>query len=73
VQPAATVHVEESEPVEALTPELQFAIAFEVLHRLKMAVKSRLLSVEELDLIKFLIAQVVSLSSSLTCKTATAE
>jgi hypothetical protein len=48
-------------------------IVFEVLHRLKMAVKSRMLSVEELDLIEFLVAQVASLSSSLTCKVATVE
>jgi hypothetical protein len=49
------------------------AIAFEVHHRLKVAAKSRLLSVEELDLIEFLVAQVASLSSSLACKAATAE
>jgi hypothetical protein len=70
LQPAIAAHVEESEPVEPLTLELQLAITFEVLHRLKMAAKSRLLSVEELDLIEFLVA---SLSSSLACKTATAE
>jgi hypothetical protein len=61
------------EPVEALTPELQLAIAFEVLHRLKMAVKSRLLSTEELDLIEFLLTLVASLSSSLACKAAAVE
>jgi hypothetical protein len=49
------------------------AIVFEVLHRLKMVVKSRMLSVEELDLIEFLVVQVASLSSSLTCKVATVE
>jgi hypothetical protein len=53
------------EMVVALTPELQLAIAFEVFHRLRMAAKSRLLSVEELDLFEFLVA---SLSSSLACK-----
>jgi hypothetical protein len=61
------------EPVEALTPELQLAIAFEVLHCLKMAAKSRLLSTEELDLIEFLLTLVASLSSSLACKAAAVE
>jgi hypothetical protein len=49
------------------------AIAFEVLHCLKMAVKSRLLSVVEFDLIEFLVAQIASLSFSLACKAATTE
>jgi hypothetical protein len=61
------------EPIEALTIELQLAIAFEVFHRLKMATKIRLLSVDELDLIEFLVAQVASLSSSLACKVVAAE
>jgi hypothetical protein len=65
-QPAAATHVEESEPIEPLTSELKWAIAYEVLHRLKMAAKSRLLSAEELD-------QVASLSCSLACKVATTE
>jgi hypothetical protein len=70
-QPAATAHVEESE--DPLNPELKLAVTFEVLHRLKVAAKSRLLSMEELDLIEFLVAHVASLSSSLACKAATIE
>jgi hypothetical protein len=68
-QPAAAAHVEESE--DPLNPELKLAVTFEVLHRLKVAAKSRLLSIEELDLIEFLVAHVTSLSSSLACKAAT--
>jgi hypothetical protein len=59
--------VDEPEPIEAFTPELQLAITFKVLHHLEMAEKSRLLSTEELDLVQFLVA---SLSSSLACKAA---
>jgi hypothetical protein len=70
-QPVAIAHVEESE--EPLTLELQLAVVFEVLHRLKVVAKSRWLSTEELDLIEFLVAQVTSLSSSLACKAATTE
>jgi hypothetical protein len=44
------------------------AIAFKVLHSLDMAEKNMSLSKEELDLIEFLVAQVASLSSSLTCE-----
>jgi hypothetical protein len=40
-------------------------VAFKVLHRLDMAEKNMSLSAEELDLVKFLVAQVVSLSYSL--------
>jgi hypothetical protein len=64
-QPDVTAHIEESAPVEALTPELQLVVPFEMLHCLDMAEKGRSLSAEELDLIEFLIAQVASLSSSL--------
>jgi hypothetical protein len=49
------------------------AVAFEVLHRLKVAVKSKLLSTDELGLIEFLLAQVASLRSSLAWKVATTE
>jgi hypothetical protein len=45
------------------------AIAFEVLHHLKVVAKSWLLSMEELDLIEFLVAQVAALSSSLAATT----
>jgi hypothetical protein len=61
----AVVDVEDSPSVEVLTPELQLAIAFEVLHRLYMAGWSRSLSMEELDLVEFLDTQVAMLSSSL--------
>jgi hypothetical protein len=54
-----------SASVEALTPELQLAVAFEVLHRLNMAEKNMSLSTEELDLVEFLVAQVALLISSL--------
>jgi hypothetical protein len=53
MQPADTAHVEESE--EPLTPELQLVVAFKVLHRLKVAAKSRLLSAKELGIIEFLV------------------
>jgi hypothetical protein len=68
-----TAHIEEPEPVEGLTPELQLPIAFKVLHCLEMAEKSRSLSTEELEHVEFLVAQVASLSSSLACEAATAE
>jgi hypothetical protein len=45
-------------------------VALEVLHHLNMAVKSRSLAVEELDLIEFLVDQVALLSSSLVRKVA---
>jgi hypothetical protein len=41
--------------------------ALEVLRRLGMAKRSKLLSKEELDLVDFLVTQVASLSSSLAC------
>jgi hypothetical protein len=59
--------------VKPLTPELQLDVSFEVLHRLEVAVKSRLFPVEELDLIEFLVAQVASLSSYLAYKADTIE
>jgi hypothetical protein len=65
LQPTVAAHVEETTSVETLTPELQLAVAFELLHRFNMAKKSRSLSAEELDLIDFLVAQVALLSSSL--------
>jgi hypothetical protein len=40
-QPDAAAHVEAPASNEALTPELQLAVAFEVLHRLTLAAKSR--------------------------------
>jgi hypothetical protein len=52
-QPAAAAHVEEPELIEPLSPELQLTIAFEVLHHLEMAEKSRSLSAKELDLVSF--------------------
>jgi hypothetical protein len=61
----AVIDVEDSPSVEVLTPELQLDIAFEVLHRLDMARRSRSLSMEELDLVEFLDTQVAMLSSSL--------
>jgi hypothetical protein len=48
--------VEDSPSVKVLTPELQLAIAFVVLHHLDMVRRSRLLSKEELDLVEFLVA-----------------
>jgi hypothetical protein len=61
----ACADVEDSPSVEVLAPELQLAIAFEVLRRLDMAGWSRSLSMEELDLVEFLDTQVAMLSSSL--------
>jgi hypothetical protein len=76
LQPDVAVGDEEPASDEVLTPKLQLAIAFEVLHRLDMAEKSRSLSAEELDLVEFLVTQVASLSSSsvveLTCEVAIA-
>jgi hypothetical protein len=66
MQPVAATQVEEPAPNEALSPELQLAVALELLHRLDMAEKSKSLCPEELDLIQFLIIQVASLSSSLS-------
>jgi hypothetical protein len=70
-------NIEESTSVEVLTPELQLAIAYELLHNFDMAEKNMSLSMEELDLIEFLVAQVVLLSSSLavevTCEAVVAE
>jgi hypothetical protein len=43
-------------------------VAFEVLHCLDMAVRSRSLPLEDLDLVEFMVAQVASLSSSLACE-----
>jgi hypothetical protein len=75
-QPDAAARVEGPASDEALTPELQLAVAFNVLHRLILAGKSRSLSAEELDLVGFLVAQVASLSPSLAavvpCETDTA-
>jgi hypothetical protein len=57
LQPAVAVaHVGEVSSVEALTPELQLAISFELLHRFDMAEKNMSLSMEELDLIELLVA-----------------
>jgi hypothetical protein len=51
-QLVATTHVEEPASVEALTPELQLAIACEVLHHLEIAEPSAppLLTCEVVDL-----------------------
>jgi hypothetical protein len=71
LQPDIVVHSEETTLDEVLTPELQLVVAFEVLHHLDMAEKSRSLSAEELDLVEFLVAQVASLSSlamEMTCE-----
>jgi hypothetical protein len=57
--------VEESTSVEVLTPDLQLDIAAELLHHFDMAEKNNSMSMEELDLIEFLVTQVASLSSSL--------
>jgi hypothetical protein len=69
----AATNIEDSPLVVVLTPELQLAIAFEVLHRLDMAERSRSLSKEEPDLVEFLVAQVTSLSSSLAYKASIVE
>jgi hypothetical protein len=63
MQPHVATHIEEPASDEVLTPELQLAIAFKVLHRLHMVEKSRSLYVKELDLVEFLVAQVALLSS----------
>jgi hypothetical protein len=68
--PVVVAHVEEYASVEAHTPELQLAVAFEVLHGLDMAEKSGSLSMEEHDLVEFLVAQVASLNSSLAVEVA---
>jgi hypothetical protein len=54
-----------SASVKALTPKLQLVVAFEVLHRLNMSEKNMSLSIEELDLVEFLVARVALLISSL--------
>jgi hypothetical protein len=64
MQPDVAAHLEEPASGEVFSPELQLVVAFEVLHRLRMVEKSRSLSVEELDLIKFLVVQFALLSSS---------
>jgi hypothetical protein len=69
----AAVDIEDSPSIEVLALELQLAIAFEVLHRLGMAGRSRSLSMEELDLVEFLDTQVTMLSSSLAYKASIAE
>jgi hypothetical protein len=63
------VDINDSPSVEVFPLELQLVIAFEVLHRLDMAERSRSLSTIEFDLIEFLVTQVASLSSSLACET----
>jgi hypothetical protein len=63
-QPDDATRIEEPALVETLTPELQLVVAFEVLHRLDMAEKSRSLFIEELDLIEFLVTQDALLRSS---------
>jgi hypothetical protein len=74
LQPDVAAHIEEPTLDEVLSLDLQLAVAFEVLHHLRMAEKSRSLSTEELDLVEFLVAQVALLSSSLmvevVCKAA---
>jgi hypothetical protein len=50
---------------DPLSHELQLEVAFELLHHFDLAEKSRSLSLEELDLIEFLVAQVALLSFSL--------
>jgi hypothetical protein len=50
-EPAIATRVEEPTPVEALTPEFQLTIAFEVLHHLDMSEKKKSLSTKELDLV----------------------
>jgi hypothetical protein len=62
LQPATLEEPSFSDP---LSHELQLAVAFELLHHFDLAEKSRSLSSEELDLIKFLVAQVALLSFSL--------
>jgi hypothetical protein len=70
LQPTAIVPSEDPASDEALAPELQLEVAYEVLHCLNMVEKSRSLSVEELDLIEFLLDQVTLLSSSLVVEVA---
>jgi hypothetical protein len=76
-QPNDATRIEEPALVETLTLELQLVVAFEVLHRLDMAEKSRSLFTEELDLIEFLVTQDALLRSSLAvevaCEAAIAE
>jgi hypothetical protein len=48
LQPVDAALIEEPTLSEALSPELQLAIAFELLHHFDMAEKSRSLSMEEL-------------------------
>jgi hypothetical protein len=69
LQPSVVAHVEEPTSIGAITPELQLGTAFEVLHRFDMDERNKSLSMEELDLIEFLVAQVASLSSSLAVDT----
>jgi hypothetical protein len=50
--PDVAARIEEPTPVKAVTPELQLAVVFEVLHHLDLAKKRRLLSAQELDLVE---------------------
>jgi hypothetical protein len=70
----AVVDVDDSPSAEVPPPpKLQLSITFEVPHHRDMAERSRSLSTKKLDLVKFLIVQVASLSSSMACVAVFAE